>query len=222
MFNILKKLSLALLIMSSAFNVSAATGTSEATEAVNKKNPYALIHQVSEQTFARIRDERSMIDEDINHLKVIVEDELMPYIHNSYAAKKVLGNHYRKLSKAEFKAFSTVFRRYMITTYANVFTLYDKQQVTYAPPQEVKKKKIVSVKLVIVDSSRPPIKISFKLRVSKKTGNWRAYDLVAQGISMVKTKQSEFNGVIRKHGIKYLINQLDIQAKKSIVSRVSS
>ena len=95
---------------------------------------------------------------------MVVEQELMPYINTKYALAKVLGKHYRKLSKAQKTKFRAVFYDYLVVNYANIFTLYDQQQVTYGKAKSFAKKKTVSVKVKIIDSNRPPIAISFKLR----------------------------------------------------------
>ncbi|NRA70090.1 MAG: ABC transporter substrate-binding protein [Gammaproteobacteria bacterium] len=179
---------------------------------LDMKDPYQLIHNVAEQTFARFKTDRALIDKDLNHLKVVVEQELMPYINTKYALAKVLGKNYRKLSKAQKTKFTAVFYDYLIVNYANMFTLYDQQQVTYGKTKKFANKKTVSVKVKIIDTNRPPISIAFKLRKGAKSGNWKAYDMSAEGVSMVASKHAEFNALIRKHGIDYVI---DYVAKKS-------
>jgi phospholipid transport system substrate-binding protein len=175
---------------------------------------------VSEKTFARFRADRELIDKDLNHLKVIVEEELMPYINHKRAAATVLGNkHYKKAKSAKkFNDFSEAFRNYLILTYANVFTLYDNQKIVYAPAKAVKGK-VATVKVTIVDAQRPAVDIDFKLRKSKKTGDWKAYDMVAESISMVSTKAKEFDAIINKKGIDYLINQLNKKAAESVEAK---
>lgn len=210
-----------LLILLSGFLLISANGYA-AQEPINKKDPYQLIEQVSERTFERFRSDRELIDKDINHLKVIVEEELMPFVHHKYAASKVLGKNYKKLTKEQRATFIEVFRRYLIVTYANVFTLYDKQKITYNNAKKNVGKKISTVRVSIIDENRPPIKIDFKLRKSKKSGNWAAFDMIAEGVSMISSKQAEFNSVIRKHGIEHLIKQLDKKANESVEKKVVS
>ncbi|MCG7531354.1 ABC transporter substrate-binding protein [Psychrobium sp. MM17-31] len=189
-------------------------------ELFDMKDPHALIKNVSEKTFARFRADRELIDKDLNHLKVIVEEELMPYINDKRAAGMVLGNkHYKKARKdKKFSAFRAAFRDYLILTYANVFTLYDNQKIVYEPAKAVEGK-VATVKVTIVDAQRPPVDIDFKLRKNKKTGDWKAYDMVAESISMVSTKAKEFDAIINKKGIDYLINQLNKKAAESVEAK---
>ena len=163
---------------------------------LDMKDPYQLIHKVAEKTFARFREDSALIDKDLNHLKVIVEQELMPYINTKFALAKVLGKNYRKLSQKQKARFVKVFYDYLIINYANMFTLYDQQQVTYGAAKDFAKNKTVTVKIKIIDTNRPPITIDFKLRKGKKSGDWKAYDMAAEGVSLVASKHAEF---LRKH-----------------------
>lgn len=188
------------------------------------KNPHELIRNASDATFSRFRNERELINKDLNHLKVIVAEELMPYINHKRAAASVLGNkHYKKAKKEKkFAAFSTAFKDYLVLTYANIFTLYDDQKVVFAPATDITGKKVVSVKVKIIDDQRPPIAIDFKLRKGKKSGDWKAYDMVAgNGLSMVSTKAKEFDGIINKKGFDYLITQLKKKSLESVEAKAN-
>jgi phospholipid transport system substrate-binding protein len=58
---------------------------------------------------------------------------------------------------------------------------------------------------VVQDPSRPEIKIAFKVRKDNKTNEWKAYDMVAEGISMLNSKRSEFESILRQDGIDAVI-----------------
>lgn len=222
MTSFIKKISVSFTLILSVLSVSSQAIAAEEKVLFDMKAPHALIKNVSEKTFSRFRNERELINKDLNHLKVIVEEELMPYVNYKRAAASVLGNrHYKKAKAAKkFKAFSEAFREYLILTYANVFTLYDNQKIVYAPATDITGKKVVTVKVKIVDSQRPPIAIEFKLRKSKKSGDWKAYDMVAgNGLSMVSTKAKEFDGIINKKGIDYLITQLHKKSAEAVEAK---
>ena len=68
----------------------------------------------------------------------------------------------------------------------------------------------------ILDSARPTVKVDFKLRKNKKTEEWQAFDMVAEGVSLLSTKQSEWNGKIRKGGIRSVSKGLTSLAKQPI------
>lgn len=186
-------------------------------ENIDKTKPYEMMAQVSEVTFARLKAEQSAIQSNPNILKTIVNEELMPYVNVKYAAYKLLGTHLKKTSAEERAEFVVAFREYLVASYAQVLTLYTDQKITLEKAKKIPEgKKIISVRVDILDSARPTVKVDFKLRKNKKTGEWQAFDMVAEGVSLLSTKQSEWNGKIRKEGISSVNKELASLAKQPI------
>jgi len=198
------------------------TGMSVAqAEVVKGEDPYKLIQRVAETTFKRIANDRATIEQDPNHLKTVVSEELMPYINYKFAARVVLGKN--KATKAEKKAFYKAFEGYLVTTYATVFTKYTNQKVVFEAPRSIEGKKVVTVKTRITDSARPDIHIDFKVRLNKRTGKWKAYDMVAEGISLLNSKRAELKGLLRQKGgvakvTELLIEKAKLNIKKDVAS----
>ena len=196
--------------------ISVFTGAVQAQE-VDKTKPYEMMAQVSETTFARLKEEQSAIQANPDLLKTIVDEELMPYVNVKYAAYKLLGTHLKKTSAEEGSEFGTAFRDYLVASYAQVLTLYTDQKIVLERAKTIPEgKKIISVRVDILDSARPTVKVDFKLRKNKKTGEWQAFDMVAEGVSLLSTKQSEWNGKIRKEGISSVSKELASLAKQPI------
>jgi len=187
-------------------------------EAVDKKNPYTMIETVAKVTFKRFADEQAEIRQNPNLLKNIVREELMPYVNYRYAALKVIGiKNYKKTTKQNRADFVTVFREYLVTSYAQVFTLYKQQKVEFEPEKNFSKAKVVAVKTSVLDPGRPPIDISFRVRKNTKTLEWKAYDMVAEGVSLLDSKQAELSGLIRQKGLPYVTEMLKTKSDKEIV-----
>jgi len=184
---------------------------------VDKKDPYKMIKTVANITFQRFANEQSAIQANPNLLKNIVREELMPYINYQYAAFKVIGINFKKTNKTDRAAFVPVFRDYLVTSYAQVFTLYKNQEVKFAPAKDFSKDKVVAVKTTVIEPGRAPIDISFRVRKSKKTKEWKAYDMVAEGVSLLDSKQAELSSLIRQKGLPYVTTMLKTKAAKNIV-----
>ncbi len=192
-------------------------------------NPYTLVKQVADKTFTRVKNDQAKIAQDKAHFKVIVEEELMPYIDYKYASFRVLSSYIQDVrelktdaekeqAKAHIRQFMAVFREYLITTYAGVFTQYKDQLVEFGQEQPFDNEKIVVVKTTIKDPNRPDISIAFKVR-RDNNNEWRAYDMIAEGISLLDAKQSELQGIIRSEGIEYVIDLLDRKSKLPVQFR---
>ncbi|ELP5729147.1 phospholipid-binding protein MlaC [Vibrio vulnificus] len=183
---------------------------------VDKTEPYQMMKQVSEQAFARLKAEQPKIQQDPNYLKVVVEEELMPYVNEKYAALKLLGTNLKGAKREDVNEFINAFRAYLVSSYAQVLTQYTDQQVAFAPEQPISEdQRITSVKVDIIDVPRPNIKLEFKLR-KENNGDWLAFDMAAEGISLLSSKQSEWNGKIRQEGILAVANELEALAKQPI------
>ncbi|MGR6841326.1 phospholipid-binding protein MlaC [Aliivibrio wodanis] len=184
---------------------------------VDKTKPYEMMAQVSQETFSRLKAEQTAIQADPNRLKVIVKEELMPYVNIKYSAYKLLGSHLKKTTSEERAEFVKAFDAYLISSYAQVLTLYTNQEIVLEKAKKIPEgRSIISVRVDILDSARPTVKVDFKLRKNKKTGEWQAFDMVAEGVSLLSTKQSEWNGKIRKEGISSVSKELTTLAKQAI------
>lgn len=191
--------------------------TEGSSASVDKKDPYKMIKTVADITFKRFANEQNAIQKNPNILKDIVREELIPYINYQYAAFKVIGSNFKKTNKNERAEFVPVFRDYLITSYAQVFTLYKNQQVTFAPAKDFSDDKVVAVNTSVIEPGRPAIDISFRVRKSSKTNEWKAYDMVAEGVSLLDSKQAELNSLIRQKGLSHVTEMLKEKAQKNIV-----
>jgi phospholipid transport system substrate-binding protein len=184
---------------------------------VDKTQPYQMMKQVSEVAFARLKAEQEQIHQDPEHLKVIVDEELMPYINEKYAALKLLGPNLKGAKREDVATFIIAFRAYLISSYAQVLTQYTDQTIEFGPETKLNpKKSITGVKVDIVDAPRPNIKLEFKMRKDKKTGEWQVFDMIAEGISLLSSKQSEWNGKLRQEGILAVAKELEGLAQQPI------
>lgn len=173
-----------------------------------EQNPYLLLEQVATKTFDRIKSEQPQIKQNPELLKNIVEEELLPYIDYRFAALKVLGKHFRKVPKDRLPEYIEVFRTYLISTYAIALGQYEDQSVEFEPAKDYAKRKDVTVRALVKDPERPDIKIAFKVRKDSRTNQWRAYDMVAEGISLLSSKRSELEAILRQDGLDKVIEVL--------------
>lgn len=180
-------------------------------------DPYTLIQIAADKTFARLRSDQPKIKASPDHLRVIIREELLPYVDNRFAAYKVLGNQIKQTTPAQRDAFVGAFTEYMISSYADALAHYDKQSVQVEPARPFDGKSIMNVNLSVKESGKPDIALEFKLRKNNKTGQWKAFDMVAEGISLLSAKQSELGGLIRQNGIDAVIKQLEAHNARPLV-----
>ena len=180
------------------------------------KNPYVMLEDVATKTFSRIKKEHQLIEENPELLRTVMEEELLPYVDYNFSALKVLGKYYKTVPKEKIPEYISVFRSYLITSYALALAYYDGQEVEFQPVRKVTDERTVTVRAVIKEPGRPDINLAFKLRKNKKTNVWKAYDMVAEGISLLSSKQSEFQSILRQDGIQKVIDLMNNTISKPI------
>ncbi|MEC6908506.1 phospholipid-binding protein MlaC [Photobacterium piscicola] len=182
---------------------------------IDQSNPYKMMDKVSAHLFGTLKAEQAKIQANPEQLRVIVKQELLPYINTRYAAYKVLGSNLRNTTAEQRDAFTAAFTDYLVASYAQVLTQYTDQKIELESPKPIPAdRSIISVRVDIIDPQRPPIRLDFKLRLNKKTKEWQGFDMVAEGVSMLSTKQSEWSGQLRTKGIDAVTQSLrDLAAK---------
>ncbi|WP_373778084.1 phospholipid-binding protein MlaC [Glaesserella sp.] len=187
------------------------------TTTLASTSPYVLMQQTADKLFGDIKANQSKIQKDPNYLRTIVRNDLMPHIHVKYAGQLVLGKNLSSATEAQREAFFTAFGQFIEQAYAQVLTQYSDQQVQIESEKPVGDKSIVSIRVNVLQSGNAqPIKLDFKWRKNSRTGEWQAYDMAAEGVSMVATKQNEWSGILRQKGIDALTAQVAQSAKQPI------
>jgi len=186
------------------------------TVAAEQSDPYVMIKEVAMLTFDRIKREKVQIKNNPELLRTVMEEELLPYIDYRFSAFKVLGKYANKVPREKLLEFVSVFREYLITSYAVALGYYDDQLVEFAPALEFDGRSDVTVRAVIKEGDRPEIKVAFKVRKDRQSDQWQVYDMVAEGISLLSSKRTEFESILRQDGIDKVIELM----RKSIAEPI--
>lgn len=188
-----------------------------ANAAADQTNPYQLMNEAAGKTFTRLKSEQPKIKQDPDYLRQIVREELLPYVQIKYAGALVLGRYYKDATPAQRDAYFKAFGDYLAQAYGQALALYNGQTYQIAPEQSYADKTIIAIRVTIVDpNGRPPVRLDFQWRKNSRTGDWQAYDMIAEGVSMITTKQNEWSDTLRQKGIDGLTEQLKSYAKQPI------
>ncbi|NBH74585.1 phospholipid-binding protein MlaC [Rodentibacter pneumotropicus] len=195
----------------------AMTALCMARTAMAETSPYVLMQQASDKLFSDIKNSQAKIKQNPNYLRTIVRNDLLPYVQVNYAGSLVLGSHFKSTTPEQREKFFKAFSDFIEQAYAQVLTAYSNQNIQIEPAKDIAGKNLVSIRVnIIQNGGAAPIKLDFKWRKNSKTGEWQAYDMVAEGVSMVVTKQNEWSGILRQQGIEALTAQIQKSAAQSV------
>ncbi|OIX91584.1 phospholipid-binding protein MlaC [Serratia fonticola] len=185
--------------------------------AVDQTNPYSLMQDAAQKTFTRLKSEQPKIKQDPNYLRTIVHEELMPFVQVKYAGALVLGRYYKDATPAQREAYFAAFQAYLEQAYGQALAMYQGQTYQIEPEQPLGNADIIAIRVTIIDKGgRPPVRLDFQWRKNSKTAHWQAYDMIAEGVSMITTKQNEWASTLRLKGVDGLTQQLQAAAKQPI------
>jgi phospholipid transport system substrate-binding protein len=200
----LVKLTISLLLAS----VILALPASAVENKITQPSPYSVLENIGNKLFSRIAANQQEIKKFPQLMQIIVDEELMPSIDYRYASYRILGKHLRKTSKEQRAKFVDSMRHNLARTYANALMQYNNQQVIFEPEKPVNGKKIVAVKTQIINVNNPTINVVFKMRLNKNTGQWKAFDMVVEGISLLSSKEAELSKRLAKQGVEQVTIEL--------------
>ncbi len=111
-------------------------------------------------------------------------------------ARFVLGPVARSASNAEISAFAKSFQSYMARKYGKRFREFQGGEVKVTGARKVKS--FVEVKAVATLRGQSPFAVSFM--VSDRSGSDKFFDMLIEGISLLKTEQTEIGAMLDRRG----------------------
>ncbi|WP_371319648.1 phospholipid-binding protein MlaC [Oceanimonas pelagia] len=179
-----------------------------ALPALAATDPYLLVDQVAQRTFDRLEQEQGKISANPEHLRTIVREEMLPAVDVRFSAFRVIGSQLNKTTAEQRERFVEAFSDYLVVTYADALAAYKQQTVNIGKGAVGPEDKLATVPVTVLEPNKPEIRLEFKLRKNGRTGEWKVFDMIAEGISLLSAKQSELSGLIRQKGIDAVSRQL--------------
>ncbi len=134
----------------------------------------------------------------------LVQSYILPAIDQERFAKMALGKHWRKASKTQRKDFVETFRDLQIRTYSGAFAAFDGQKFEFSDARFNRTGKRAIVKGEMIQPNGQRIPIDFKMFINKQK-EWKIYDAVIAGLSMVTTYRQQFSEQMQRKSLDEII-----------------
>jgi len=118
-------------------------------------------------------------------------------------SKRALAAYWRPLTPVERTEFVEVFKKFLSDRYVEKIEGYSGQQVVYLSERIEGSYAEVRTEL---RSEKTTIPLDYRLLL--KEGRWQAYDIVADGVSLVNNYRSQFKKVIQDSSYQELVKKL--------------
>ncbi|MDC9499128.1 MULTISPECIES: MlaC/ttg2D family ABC transporter substrate-binding protein [unclassified Pseudoalteromonas] len=185
----------------------AAAFFSSALFAQTAQSPQNMLEGVADTLFSDIAKVNAQGDASKADMARIVETRLMPNIDIKFVSFKLLGKHIKGIEREQAVRFIDAVEHYLTGTYAGALMKYTGQQVVFEQDTAKSDSEYATVKTQIIEPNAPVIDLHFKLRQGKDQ-QWKVYDIVAEGISLLSAKQKEIIQRISDVGLEQVITEL--------------
>ena len=194
-----------------AFAQDAAAVAAGATQ----QTPAQVVQTIADQLATAIEGHRDELKQNQEKLISVIDEVFLPHFDLDYASILVLGQHAREATPAQRERFAKAFYNSITHRYAEGLLNYTRGRVKVLPFNgDLNDKRTVVRTQVVLDDGKL-VSIDYAFRKSR-SGDWKAYDVIIEGISYVTNYRNQVDAEIRKVGIDQLITNLETQGEKAL------
>jgi len=215
----LRRLALATAIAMGAIvaSPSFAQDPAPAAAPASQQTPEQIIQSIADQLATAIDGHRDELKQNQDKLISIIDEVLLPHFDIDYASILVLGQHAREATPAQRERFAKAFYNSITHRYAEGLLDYTRGRVKVLPFNgDLNDKRTVVRTQVTMDDGKL-VSIDYAFRKSR-SGDWKAYDVIIEGISYVTNYRNQVDAEIRKSSIDALITNLETKGGKALDS----
>jgi len=185
----------------------AADPPASSTAAPSTLGPQELVENSAKRMLVELDAHRAMYAKDPAKLDALVANVLLPNFDTEYAARLVLGQTWRTATPEQRKRFVDAFYHSLLRNYGAALVDFTGDRFVILPYKGDPNDTTASVRTEVKRSSGDKVPVNFSLR--KVDGVWKAWDVVIEGISYVKSFRTDFGSEIQQKGLDEVINRLE-------------
>jgi phospholipid transport system substrate-binding protein len=180
-----------------------------------QQSPQAVVQTIADQLGQAIDGHQAELQKDREKLIAVIDDVFLPHFDIDYASILVLGQHAREATPEQRERFAKAFYNSITHRYAEGLLNYTRGKVKVLPftGDLDNKRSVVRTQVVLDDGKTVSVDYAFR---KSKTGDWKAYDVIIEGISYVTNYRNQVDAEIKKDGIDKLITSLETQGDKAL------
>jgi phospholipid transport system substrate-binding protein len=179
--------------------------------------PVQIVQSIADQLGAALDGHRQELQNNQDKLVSIIDKILLPHFDIDYASILVLGMHAREASPEQRARFAKAFYDSITHRYAQGLLNYTRGSVKVLPFSGDLNDQRTVVRTQVVLSDNKTVAVDYAFRKTRD-GQWKAYDVIIEGISYVTNYRNQVDSEIRKVGIDKLITNLETQGDSALKS----
>lgn len=176
--------------------------------------PQQVIQSVSAQIKERLRDKS--FTQDFAQVTRFVNGVIDPHADFDRIAALVLGKIWKTATPVEQERFKHEFQTLLVRTYSRAFVEYQDWSIRFPPYTLESGAAKTYVKTEVIQPRKQPVEVSYRMALSN--GQWKVYDIVIEGVSLVTNYRTTFSQDVKTKGS--LSAVIDDLAKRNVEALV--
>jgi phospholipid transport system substrate-binding protein len=177
----------------------------------NSLSPEQLVENSAKRMLQELDANRAMYKADPAKLDALVGNVLLPNFDTEYSARLVLGQSWRTATPEQRKRFVDAFYHSLLRNYGAALIDFTGDRFVVLPYKGDPSDTTATVRTEVKKSSGDKVPVNFSLR--KTPDGWKAWDVVIEGISYVKSFRTDFASEIQQKGLDDVISRLEKEGR---------
>lgn len=177
----------------------------------NTLTPQQLVENSAKRMLQELDANRAMYKADPAKLDALVGNVLLPNFDTEYAARLVLGQSWRTATPEQRKRFVDAFYHSLLRNYGAALIDFTADRFVVLPYKGDPGDTTATVRTEVKKASGDKVPVNFSLR--KTPDGWKAWDVVIEGISYVKSFRTDFAAEIQQKGLDDVIARLEKEGR---------
>jgi phospholipid transport system substrate-binding protein len=158
--------------------------------------PQQAIQNASDQLQKRLQD--SSFTRDFKQITQFVNEVIYPHTDFDRISALVLGKLWKTATPEERERFKQEFQTLLVRTYSRAFIEFKEWSVRFLPIQMEPGATKVVVKTEVLQPGIQPVGVNYRMFLSN--GQWKAYDILIEGVSLVTNYRTTFTNEVQTKG----------------------
>ncbi len=177
--------------------------------------PDQVVQGIADDLGKAIDGHQAELKSDNDKLIKIIDGILLPRFDIDYASILVLGQYARSATPEQRTRFAKAFYNSIAHRYAEGLLNYTRGRVRVLPTKgEMNDKRTIVRTEVVLDDGKT-LAVDYAFRKTKE-GQWKAYDVIIEGISYITNYRNQVGAEIQKTSLDALITRLETQGEKTL------
>ena len=172
----------------------------------NERTPEEIVDQTSIEVLTIINENNDKVRNDPEFVNEVIDEKILPYVDVKAMGKLILGKYWKTATETQRDDFIREFQDMLVRTYSKSIADYGDAQVKVLPVAGEQSAKLHRVKTELDLGSGEPLQVDWMFR--RVNGEWKAFDLIVGGLSMVKNFRTSFSQEISETSLDALISRL--------------